>query len=380
MSKKNYLLVDISGKVDLYDEALYKAIKLLLPDSVVKLLIPGNGLLSLVPWKFRTSKFIVKRLIKIVESFINYTNLLVKVLLLKPNVLHLQWLPFIEFNSWEIPIIKCLKKFSPDTKLILTIHNIYPHNMNEEAKLKYNIRFRKACTHFDSIIVHTKSSKEEVINEFAIASKKIHVCCHGVFVPQKLTHYNSKVDEKLHILQFGSQSYYKGTDILVEAICSLSNDRKAKIETHIIGGIDPSFLNELKKKDTASLIKWKPYFLDDEELYQEIYKSDIIILPYRAISQSGVLLLSIYFEKLIICSNLPSFIETMRGNDGDILDEYLFFNTEDVESLKNLLEDYIDKKINTDLIYKRVKNLKDLYSWDSAAKATISVYDMNESI
>ena len=141
--------------------------------------------------------------------------------------------------------------------------------------------------------------------------------------------FGNRKDGKLHILQFGGQSYYKGTDVLVNAVCGLDEERKAKIETRIVGGISQSLLEELKTKDKDSIIKWKAYFLDDEELHQEINDSDIIVLPYRAISQSGVLLLSINFGKLIICSDLPSFMETMRGEEGNELDGCLFFKNED---------------------------------------------------
>ena len=170
-------------------------------------------------------------------------------------------------------------------------------------------------------------------------------------------------DGKLHILQFGGQSFYKVTDLLVDAVCGLDDERKKRIETHIVGGVSQSFFDELKKKDVDSVITWKAYFLSDEELYQEINATDLIVLPYRAISQSGVLLLSIYFGKLIICSDLPSFKETMQGEDGNSLDNDLFFKNEDADSLRNLIVRYIDGKVDEEAIRKRVNHLKSLYSW-----------------
>ena len=175
--------------------------------------------------------------------------------------------------------------------------------MSDEPKKVYNERFQEACSLFEAFIVHTKISKADVIKEFGLNADKVHVCCHGVFEPIGITiSPECRKDGKLHILQFGGQSYYKGTDLLVDAVCNLDEERKKRIETHIVGGISKSFLDELKAKDADSIITWKPYFLSDEELYQEINAADLIVLPYRAISQSGVLLLSIYFGKLIICS------------------------------------------------------------------------------
>ena len=366
---------DISGRVEKYDEALFYEIASVASEDSVKLKLPGTGLISLVPRKFKNSANILKRFLKVFEGLLNYSYTIAKVAYDKPSVLHLQWLPFMEFNGWEIPVLKGLKIASPKTKLVLTIHNIYPHNMSLEAKRRYNMRFREVCKLLDAFIVHTKISKEDVVREFGLCSDRVYVCCHGVFAPKGIEiNAKSRKDGKLHILQFGGQSYYKGTDILVDAVCGLDNKRKAKIETRIVGGIGRSFLEELKAKDQDSIIKWKPYFLDDNELYQEINDSDIIVLPYRAISQSGVLLLSIYFGKLIICSDLPSFVETMRGEDGDGLDDSIFFKNEDVESLRNLLVRYIDMNVDEGAVRDRVQKLKKLYSWESAAKSTLDVY------
>ena len=97
----------------------------------------------------------------------------------------------------------------------------------------------------------------------------------------------------------------------------------------LVGGVGESYLQELKGKDSNSLIHWKSYFLSNDELYEEINNSDVLVLPYREISQSGVLLLSIYFEKNIICSDLPSFVETIHGDQDNSLDHDFFFKNHD---------------------------------------------------
>ncbi len=368
------LILDLSGKVIIYDDALADAIKEKYPST--RLLYPTKGLLSLVPKKYRDTEILLKRLTKVVEGLLNYIYVLFLILVRRPHVMHIQWLPYMEFCSWELPILKLFRCLSPHTKLVLTIHNVYPHNMSDTGKLAYNARFRKACALIDEFVVHTEISKQDVIREFGLDSQKVNICCHGVFAPEGITpKVTNRGDGKLHILQFGGQSFYKGTDVLVDAVCGLESGLKDKIETHIVGGISDSFLSELKQKDKDGIISWKPYFLDDAELYEEINNSDMIVLPYRAISQSGVLLLSIYFGKLIICSDLPSFKETMQGGEGASLDDVLFFKSEDPESLRVLLTKYINKEVGEVAVHERISRLKNLYSWESAAKATLQVYN-----
>ena len=371
-----YIVADISGKVELYDKALVKELLKELNTINVRLLLPGDGLISLVPRKFKNSESFIKRVAKVIEGLINYCWVVIATKTNKASVLHLQWLPFMDIVGWEIFILKIIRKVSPETKIVLTIHNVYPHNMSDNAKKSYNIRFRKASESIDEFIVHTEISKQEVIREFGLEPHKVNVCCHGVFVPEGVTpKVTNREGGKLHILQFGGQSFYKGTDVLVDAVCGLSQGSKDKIETRIVGCISENYLNELKAKDSDGIIIWKPYFLGDKELYEEINYSDLIVLPYRAISQSGVLLLSIFFGKCIICSNLPAFRETMQGGEGCELDNDFFFENERSESLRALIERYINYEVDEEKIHARIARLKDLYSWASAAKATLQVYN-----
>ena len=90
-----YYIEDISGKVENYDIALFNAIRSEASKSSVRLLLPGINLLSIVPRKFKVSENIIKRILKVAEGLLNYVYTLATVACTKPDVLLLQWLPFI---------------------------------------------------------------------------------------------------------------------------------------------------------------------------------------------------------------------------------------------------------------------------------------------
>ena len=125
--------------------------------------------------------------------------------------------------------------------VILTIHNIYPHgvkSMSDSGKQKYKKRFRDTCRNIDNIIVHTESSKMEVIKEFDFVPDIISIVQHGVFIPKIMISKKEFLQKnKYVILQFGLQTYYKGTDILVDAVNLLPAEYSEKIETRIVGGV-----------------------------------------------------------------------------------------------------------------------------------------------
>ena len=74
----------------------------------------------------------------------------------------------------------------------------------------------------------------EVIKEFDFVPDIISIVHHGVFIPKiRISKKEFLQKNKYVILQFGLQTYYKGTDILVDAVNLLPAEYSEKIETRI---------------------------------------------------------------------------------------------------------------------------------------------------
>lgn len=141
------------------------------------------------------------------------------------------------------------------------------------------------------------------------------------------------------------------------------------VQATICGVISNEYLHELQSIKTDVKIDYIPGFIDDDTLYSLIDQSDIILLPYRAISQSGVLLLALYFRKMIISSDLPSFKETLEGFTDD-----MFAKAEDAQSLADLITRYLRGEVDIGKQLQIIDNLNHKYSWHEAAKKTIAIY------
>lgn len=366
-------MVDISGKVPKYDIALCEAISSSLVEKKELVLLAANieptnikcnakRLISLIPRKFQNSENKIKRSVKALEGIINYIYLLVFVLFTRPKVIHFQWLPFLEVSSVERVFLQLIKLISSKSKLLLTVHNIYPHNSSENSRIKYKSRLALVEKFFDKFILHLQISKSEFCREFGIEENRCKVIPHGVFEPKDLKIKPYKRNEKLRLIMYGNQSYYKGTDVLVDAIALLPKEVQNQICTTIVGKTSKDYLSLLQDKAKGLDINIIPEFVPDDKLNQMILDSDVIVLPYREISQSGVLLLALFFERPIICSNLPSFRETLTG-----VDEKYFFESENIESLSNLLNELVVSSID---LYKMIaicKMKKNHFLWQNIA-------------
>lgn len=375
-------IVDISGKVIKYDIALCEAIDICPQKKVeVEFYCPlydelprckTTKLLNLVPPKYKNGEYLWKRVIKLFELILNYLILICKVASQKPNIIHFQWFPLMEVCSGEHLAVKIMKKLSKQSQMVLTIHNVYPHTFTEEKRRAYAKRFERIDPLINAYIVHTEETKVEIIRDFKIDEKKINVVHHGIFSPRNFTPTKNVINEQnITFVMYGNLSDYKGVDVFVEAIKDLPEQYQKKVHGVIAGEMQNKELCKKLQFDSRDLnIDWYPYFLPDKELYERIDKANVIVLPYKSISQSGVLLLALYFKRYIVTSDLASFKETLQGFTDD-----MFFESENPMSLAQLMMRFVDGKIDIESQMKVIEKLNEMYSWSSAAENTINIYN-----
>lgn len=376
----NCLMVDISGKVLNYDIALCEAIfKNLSQNDHLKLFAanidssqiecPFKKMLSLVPKSLRNSENKIKRGVKALEGVVNYLYLAMYVLFRHVDVVHLQWLPFLEICSIEKAFLKLIRFISPKTKIILTVHNLYPHNFNDEQKKSYRKRFNGIKNLIDTFFLHLECSKVFFCEQFNVNPSKVKVIHHGIFIPKNIEIVQHVRGEKLNLIMYGNQSYYKGTDIFVDALNLLPKESRNKVHATIVGKIDNDFYQELKRKTNNLDVEWIPEFVPDDVLYDKIMESDVIVIPYREISQSGVLLLALSFKRMIVLSDLPSFKETLAGYSDDF-----FFENGNAKSLAKVIENCLNSCGNAGDCESVVKRFCDIFSWHEIGKKTYRIW------
>lgn len=370
-------VIDISGKVLNYDYALCKELSKLLDVTVVAHKQGSEGfkgkrlpIIRLIPLKYKNSSHVVKRALKAIEGILNYIWLLLVVLVRRPNVMHFQWFPFMEFCSVDNLYVSMLKILKPSLRIVLTVHNLYPHDISNSQKSEYRNRFVRMDRYVDHYIVHVESTRRDVQAEFGIPKCKITVVPHGIFTVN-YTPRRSGMPKGRHFIMFGNNTPYKGTDILIEAIQQLPSDMRDSIKLTVAGQTSDNYLTELKAKSEGLDTFFIPTFIPEQQLYSLIDDADYIALPYRQISQSGVLLLALYFRKPLIVSDLPSFKETLKG-----FEDNMFFTSNNSQSLARLIERHLRGEIDIDEQLSAIDKLVDLYSWKKSAIETCAVYNI----
>ena len=231
----------------------------------------------------------VVKILSYLKSLLKLISILKKE---RPDVLHIQW-----WKQWNIDY-HCLSIYKKYAKqVVFTAHNLVPHDSGESMKDKCIRYYNKV----DKIIVHDNNSKHELIKDFCIKREKIGVIAHGILdfkvnekeVQETMNEIEGKyrLKDKLVFSIMGSQSPYKGTDLIRDAFWGSDFLKDNKNVFLIVAGkgnlVTKDFANKCSNVYVAN------YELSDSEFQAIMRLTDVMLLPYRRISQSGVLLTTI---------------------------------------------------------------------------------------
>ena len=366
-------VIDISGKIPYYDHALCAELKKL-PNCEITLFTPYQQEEYKPTYKVKrlysfplSKNKKLRRIIKGFEGLINYVYLIIYFMFNNISIIHLQWLPFLEFCGVE-KLFLSIFDHTNNAKIVLTVHNIYPHNMEGHRRQLYVKRFRDCAEFIDVFVVHNNSSKLVLKEDFKIIEGAIEVIYHGIFVPEVYPKSN-KNSNKINLLMYGNQSIYKGTDLFIEAIELLPKEEKEKITVTIAGKTEQYLYQTYIKRAENLNIKWLNRYLTDDELNQLIANSDMLFFPYREISQSGALLLALAFRKQLVVSCLPSFTETLEG-----FPPSSFVDVGSANALASNIIKRLRGEIDVESELSVMDALQNKYSWSESAKKTLKLY------
>jgi glycosyltransferase involved in cell wall biosynthesis len=319
---------------------------------------------------------------KIIRVLAYYGRLIRYAIGAEPKVFHILWNNKFEFLDRTVVMLyyKALRK-----KIVLTVHNVNAgkRDLNDSLlnRLTLRIQYRLA----DSIFVHTRAMKTEMVRDFGVRASAITVIPFGInqtvpntaLTPAEARQRLGIGPQEKTMLFFGSIAPYKGLEYLIEALSRLSEpddyrliiagSSKAGFETYwqgIRAGIDAT--------GSGARILAKIEFVPDEETELYFKAADVLVLPYRHIFQSGVLFLGYDFGLPVLAADVGSLREdVVEGRTGFV------FRPEDPADLARAIERYFNSELFRELPSRR-SDIRDFarerHSWDKVGDITRLVY------
>jgi len=290
-----------------------------------------------------------------------------------PDVIHVQWLALPLIDILFLPF---LRRIAP---VVLTVHDSNP--FNGAGPLLLRLGHMMAVRRCDRWIVHNDMSAQHLVEQ-GLDPDRIHRVAHGLLNPvdENDISENSRErhDGKLHVLQFGKLKEYKGADVLLEAVASLSDEQRSHCHVAVVGRPyleTQPLLDLLARHQLQDVVSLRFDFVSDGEMAALFDRADVLVFPYRAIDTSGVLMAAISRAIPVVASNIGCFAEMLSdGEEGRLVPPG------DPVSLSNVLADLIDDPAKVDAMRGRMASLRDrIPSWRRIAETTTEVYDLAQT-
>lgn len=255
-----------------------------------------------------------------------------------PDVLFIAyWMPYV-----ALALSGVCSKLDERIKIIGLVHNAIPHEKSILNK-PLAMRFFKKCNAF----ICMSTSVEEDLKRLNL-SMPILTLEHPIY-----DHYGERSDRQIAqkklglarnrktLLFFGLIRAYKGLDLLISAMNKLDSSYQL-----IIAGEAYSDFRSYQElidlsKNKENIKVWNQY-ISDQEVSLFFSAADVLILPYRSATQSGVVAVAYQLETPIIATDVGALGTAVKkgktgivieGADSDLIAKGIktFFDSKDQE-------------------------------------------------
>jgi glycosyltransferase involved in cell wall biosynthesis len=269
-------------------------------------------------------------------------------------------------------------------------HNIAPFNIDAASKdvLKTTPLHQRAFSRiyklFDVIFVHSEVNRGEFLKLYGGDGSGICVIPHGnegLFTADGQAGNADDRRKRLDIppnapvaLFFGTLTKYKGLEVLIEAFREVVNSLP-EARLVIAGFPNPDVdVEHLKKQireynlDSSVIFHLEYVPVEDVAAFFEI--SDVVVLPYLMIFQSGALQVAYSFGKPVVATAVGGLKEAVEdGKTG------LLVPPRDSPALAKAIIEMLSDTIAASRMGARAKELSEtVYSWESIARRVKDSY------
>lgn len=312
------------------------------------------------------------------------------------NLIHIQW-ELNEFGPFYLsallPLLLLFLRLA-NIKCVTTVHSVIPRYFLTQKLPGFTIPngtkylfegalillYRLVLFLSTAIIVHGKSLKKILQNDYKSAPKKIFIIPYGIssepYPVQSSHRFSSTLPHNSEIiLTLGAVSPRKGLDTLIKAFGLLSSKHSTWVL--VIAGHVPQYYKyyyQQLKNLAPDLIKQKRIiFLGEfklKDIHELIQKSKIVVFPYiYNFGASSTLTYALQYGKVVIISALNFAEDLLTDGKNSIL-----FQPNNSDSLTKAIELAMLNNTLRYSIQQGAELLVKKTSWDCVAHETLKVY------
>jgi glycosyltransferase involved in cell wall biosynthesis len=217
-----------------------------------------------------------------------------------------------------------------DIKVIFLCHNVIEH----ETAFWREMLIRKVFSKGNIFLVHTNNDANKLMNLQSKARIVVHPHpVYNQFPPAKKSLHRRA---SLELLFFGFVRRYKGLDILLEALNLLKNEDVFLTVAGEWWHKDKALRKKIEAKDLQEKIEVIDCYITEEKTSELFTRADVVVLPYRSASGSGVIPLAYHYSKPVITTSVGGLDEVV---DNDVSGRVV--RPEDPHALAEVIREFL---------------------------------------
>lgn len=291
----------------------------------------------------------------------------------RPDVIHYQ--SFLKFPAVEAILIKLQQR--KHTRLVYTAHDWLPHRQRRYHPLLFRYYYRQ----FHRIIVHSDRGAGFLAGELGVDPDRICVIPHGEYgffanrpeITREVARQRLGLDQdRTWYLFFGHIDRYKGLDVALGALGRLAAEGTLTAGLVIAGnpnaeGFD-RYREVIEKRGLEEVVNLNLGHIPVEDIQLYFKAADVVLLPYRESSTSGLAHVAMGFGLPLIASDVGG-LPAVIGEAG----AGIIVPPGDERALAAAMAQLADGRLAREMGEAWTGVMKK-YSWDSIAARTLAAY------
>jgi glycosyltransferase involved in cell wall biosynthesis len=323
------------------------------------ILFPGTS--QLVSTDDKVDDVGAERLLDTINPF-SYMSTARKIKEFKPDLLLMKyWMPFFAPSLGYVS--GYLRKHG--IKVIPILDNVIPHEKRpgDIALTKYFLNRTDGYVSMSNTVSNDLLSLKPNAR-FTMLDHPLYDH-FGEKVPKAIARekLNIPADKKV-LLFFGFIRGYKGLDLLISALSNLPEDYYLLIAGEVYGSFS-EYQDQIDQLGLGNRIGLNVCYIGDSEVPLFFSASDVLILPYKSATQSGIIGITYHFDLPVIATDVGGLREMIEPHGTGLM-----ANKPTVDIITATINEFFGNDLSNYI--RNIEDYKQKCSWSNFAKDLVS--------
>lgn len=288
------------------------------------------------------------------------------------NIVHFHFFHVGALQAMQVLLARLLMR-----TVVITAHDVESFVATLEVPFMSRLAYRLA----HRVIAHNRISRDELQARLQVPEHKIAVIPHGNYMhalravpPVEIARERLSIPPHAKVLLFfGQIKEVKGLDVLLRAMPAVLHRHPDAVL--LIAGKPwktdfSGYQATIERLGIQAACYAHIRYIPDEEVPFYYGVADLVVLPYRHIYQSGVVLMAMSYGKAVLVSDIPGMLEVVQ--DGET--GFVFRSGDEADLAERLNSILANSTLRNEMGRKGLEYVRANHDWRQIGLQTVQLY------